>query len=119
MTMDLRESETIVTGPQASASSCSQQGAIFFSNRIESLFVGLRHLLFAEGTTAFTKRLLVVPSQAMKNWLMLQLANDPQLHIAAGIEVAFLDEAVAQLGHNLAKRPDSLKAQVQPNQQLL
>jgi len=47
----------------------------------------------------FTKRLVVVPSKAMKNWLSLRLAED--LGIAAGVEFVFLEPALRQLQKSL------------------
>jgi exodeoxyribonuclease V gamma subunit len=41
--------------------------------------------------------MLIVPNRAIKAWLMLQLANDPEVGIAAGIEISYLDQSVQRL----------------------
>lgn len=66
---------------------------LFFSNRVEALYENMRDSMFSkEGTTPFARRLLVVPSRAIKSWLMLRLADD--IGIAAGIEYAFLSDGI-------------------------
>lgn len=69
---------------------------VYFSNRVEQLYQALKQTLFTE-TAPFMRRMIVVPSPAMKSWLMLQMANDPDLGIAAGIEISYLDHTIDQL----------------------
>ena len=68
---------------------------VFFSNRIEILFSNLKKLLFDKSTTAFTKRIVVVPNQAMKKWISLELARD--LSVSAGIDFYLLSSMMENL----------------------
>lgn len=69
---------------------------VFFSNRVEQLYETLKESLFSS-SQPFTRRLIVVPSPSMKSWLMLRMANDPDLAIAAGLEISYLDQTIDQL----------------------
>ncbi len=69
---------------------------VFFSNRVETLFQSLQGQLFAH-SHPLTKRILIVPSAAMKSWLMLQMAQTSQHGIAAGIEMGFVDPSLRRL----------------------
>lgn len=69
---------------------------VFFSNQVESCYQHLKKALFYS-SAPFAKRVVIVPSPAMKTWLQFQMANDPEIGIAMGIEVQFLAEAVPQL----------------------
>lgn len=75
----------------------AKQLQTFFSNRIEHLFTRLKGELFGQPSTPFARRLIVVPSPAMKSWLMLQMAKDPDLGIATAIEVSYLDQTLKRL----------------------
>jgi exodeoxyribonuclease V gamma subunit len=75
----------------------TKQLQTFFSNRIEHLYIRLKGELFGQPSTPFARRLIVVPSPAMKSWLMLQMARDPDLGIAAAIEVSYLDQTIKHL----------------------
>lgn len=66
---------------------------IFFSNRLEVLYQNLKMSLFGFSKKPFMKRLVIVYGPAMKNWIMLQLAKDPELGIATGIEFIYLNES--------------------------
>jgi len=70
--------------------------ATTFSNRIELLYEQLKSSLYGE-SAPFARRLIVVPSPPLKTWLMLQLAKDPQLGIAAGLEIGYLDDTLHKL----------------------
>lgn len=71
---------------------------IFFSNRIEKLYQQLKLTLFSNtGQNPFERRLIIVPSPAIKSWLMLEMAKDPDLKIAMGIEISLLDQAIEKL----------------------
>ncbi len=67
---------------------------VLSSNRIEILYEALKLELFQKTWTPFPRRLVVVPSPAMKTWLLLRLANDPDCNIAAGLEICFIDRAL-------------------------
>ena len=70
---------------------------IFYSNRVEHLYRLLRERLFAGDTSLFTRRLVVLPSEAMRQWLRLQMAEDPSLGVCAGVDLLFLDQALDHL----------------------
>ncbi|CUI17999.1 Putative exodeoxyribonuclease V gamma chain [Candidatus Protochlamydia naegleriophila] len=70
---------------------------VFFSNRLSMLYQQLKHILFGVSTTPFKRRLVVVYGPAMKAWLTLQMAQDPDLGVAAGIEFVYLNQAFDQL----------------------
>lgn len=74
---------------------------VVFSNRVEALYEELRDTLFAEKDSPFSKRLIIVPSQAMKMWLQLRLAQDPQCGIAMGVSIDLLDKTINQLIRNV------------------
>jgi exonuclease V gamma subunit len=58
---------------------------VFFSNQTEVLYEYLKmQLLNSFSLKPFSKRMVIVPSGAMQNWLILRLAND--LGVATGIE---------------------------------
>lgn len=71
---------------------------LFFSNRVETLFDRLKETLFGAPFSPFTRRLVVVPSPAMKSWVMLRLARDPNVGIAAGMEISDLDDTLSKIG---------------------
>lgn len=75
----------------------TQQLHAFFSNQVELLYVRLKQHLFTTESTPFTRRLIVVPCPAMKSWLMLQMARDPDLGIAAALEISYLDQTIRRL----------------------
>jgi exodeoxyribonuclease V gamma subunit len=72
----------------------------FFSNSIEQLFSDFQKCLF-ENTEAFTRRIVVVPNIAMKNWLMLNLAKEK---VAMGIEVILLSQAMEKIGKKISTK---------------
>lgn len=91
---------------------------VFFSNRTEQLYESFKEHLFAS-SHPLSKRLVIVPSAAMKTWLLLKMANDPDLGIAAGIEVSFLEPAIQRLTSMLAKpipENDTISQPVEPNE---
>ena len=70
---------------------------IHSSNRMEAL-LELFKKNFLSSPSPFTKRLVVVPSPIMRSWLLKEMAQDPDLSIAMGVEVVYIDQAVARLG---------------------
>jgi len=74
------------------------------SNQVEQLYLQLKERLFSNCTNPFTKRLIVVPSPAMKAWVMQRLADD--LGIAAGIKVIFLEPAIKWIQESLLKKSE-------------
>jgi len=81
----------------------------FYSNRVENLYGFLRKTLFEGGP--FTKRIVVVPSQAMKRWLMLKLAEDEEVGISGGIEFPFVDRAIFSLAEGVEEKGKFLDSQ--------
>ncbi len=67
---------------------------VLSSNRVEILYEGLKVELFKKSSSPFARRLIIVPSPAMKSWLLLKLATDPDCNIAAGLEICYLDRAL-------------------------
>lgn len=67
-----------------------------YSNRVEELFNQLKARLF-HSSQPFARRLIVVPGPAMKAWLMRQLAEDPAIGIATGLEICYPDQAIKRL----------------------
>lgn len=70
------------------------------SNRTEILYEGFRRRLF-EASLPFTRRVVIVPSAAMKSWLMLRMGRDPDLGIAAGIELSYVEPGMRKLSEML------------------
>jgi len=68
----------------------------YFSNRTEKLYQELKQRLFAS-SHPLAKRIVIVPSAAMKSWLMLQMAEDATIGIFAGIEICFVEPAMNSL----------------------
>lgn len=88
----------------------NKQFQLFFSNRVELLYLRLKDALFAN-STPFTRRLIIVPCPAMKSWLMLQLARDPDIGIAAALEIAYIDQAIMRLGQWIkSESPQGIKS---------
>lgn len=69
---------------------------IFLSNRLEILYLNLKEHLFFN-STPFQRRLVVVYGPAMQSWLMLKMAQDPDLKVAMGIEFIYLNQALENL----------------------
>lgn len=70
---------------------------VFFSNRLEILYQQLKISLFGAPTKPLMRRLVVVNGPAMKNWLILRLAQDPELNVAMGIDFIYLSQAFEYL----------------------
>lgn len=64
------------------------------SNRLEILYNSFKQIAF-DRSHPFKKRIVIVYGPAMKNWLMLQMAND--LKISFGLEIIYLNEAFEKL----------------------
>ena len=81
----------------------SEQLKVFFSNRLEALYAHLKERLFGAGTSPFMQRLVVVYGPAMQSWLMLKMAQDPDLEMAMGVEFVHFHRAF-ELLLNLSSR---------------
>lgn len=68
-----------------------RQFKFFFSNQLEILYIHLKQKLF-DISSPFKRRIVVVYGPAMKNWLMLRMAQDPDLQVAMGIEITYLNQ---------------------------
>lgn len=80
---------------------------VCLSNRVERLYGHLKERLFAHPSAPFAKRFIVVPSPALKTWLMARMADDPDLQIAAGVEITHLEGAIASIVDRYAVDPGS------------
>ncbi len=72
---------------------------LMLSNRIEILFEHFQERLYAS-KIPFAKRLVVIPSLAMKQWMVQRLAES-HVAIAMGIEWCGIDEAIIKLTEHL------------------
>lgn len=70
---------------------------IFLSNSLDVLYENLKTSLFTSHGQPFAKRLVIVYGPAMKSWITLKMAQDPDLGIAAGVEFLYLNEAFDRL----------------------
>ena len=75
----------------------AQNLEIFFSNHLEILYQYLKQSLFGPATTPLMRRLVVIYGPAMKTWLTLKMAQDPELNVAMGIEFIYLHQAFETL----------------------
>lgn len=73
---------------------------IFYSNRIEQLYLDFKQNLYSKDFP-FARRLIIVPTAAIKSWLLLKLAEDPTMGISMGLEVLDLDEAYKKISQLL------------------
>jgi len=69
---------------------------VFFSNHLDILYLNLKKNLFTN-SAPFTRRLVVVYGPAMKAWLMVKMAQDPDLKVMLGIEFIYLNQAFENL----------------------
>ena len=69
--------------------------SVILSNRVEELYEAMKERLFSG--TPFARRLVLVPSPAMRTWLTLRMADDPKLGISAGIEVHFMEQGLTYI----------------------
>lgn len=65
------------------------------SNRVEILAEALKHALFPLHSDPLEERLVILPSQAMKRYLMMNLVHD--FDVAMGLKFPYLDKAVKEL----------------------
>lgn len=70
---------------------------IYFSNRLEILYHQLKESLFDPILPPLMKRIIIVSGPAMKTWIMLKMAQDPELNIAMGVEFIYLSQAFESL----------------------
>lgn len=68
-----------------------------FSNQLELLYEELKLRLFNTDLPPLSRRLVVVYGPAMKSWMMMRMAQDKDLGIAAGIEFLTLSQAFNEL----------------------
>lgn len=67
---------------------------VFLSNRLETLADLLKNRLFFSGLQAFERRVVIVPCESTKSFLIHRFAQDSQLQIAAGMQIVTLDQAL-------------------------
>ena len=83
--------------------------AIFLGNSVEILYERLRDTMFSSEKNIFTRRVVVVPGQALQSWLTLKFARDPALSIAAGVEFKLLEDGLASLKKGVTRIPGTLE----------
>ncbi len=66
--------------------------SVYLSHQLEVLYQVLKTRLFNQQMDPFKKRFVVVYGPAMKNWLNLRLAQDPEIEIAMGIQWVYLNQ---------------------------
>lgn len=76
---------------------------VFFSNRVEKLYQHLKTVLFVKGSNPFARKLVIVPSPPIKNYLMHQMAEDPELQIAFGMQIVYLNQGFEILQKNFTR----------------
>jgi len=69
---------------------------VFFSNHLDILYLNLKKNLFTD-SAPFARRLVIVYGPAMKAWLMLKIAQDPDFKVVLGIEFIYLNQAFEAL----------------------
>lgn len=90
----------------------SDQLKIFFSNQLEVLFQNLKKTLF-QPASPFKQRLIVVYGPAIKNWLMLKMAQDDDLQVSMGLEFVYLNDIFEKLLFNAGKIHSHLPSQLE------
>ena len=66
-----------------------------FSNRVEILAEALKKALWGSSADPLEERLIILPSQAMKRFLMMNLVDD--YSVAMGLQFPYLDKAIKAL----------------------
>lgn len=80
---------------------------IHFSNSLEELVQVLKENLFSGDCGPFDRRLIAVPHLGLKSYLMQAIAKDPQLQVAAGLNIVNLPQAWSKLSRK--KLPTTLE----------
>lgn len=86
----------------------NDQFQVVFSNRVGELYQQLKRNLFNK-EAPFARRLVIVSNPALKSWLMLQLAKDPEVGIGAGLEISYLDQTIQKLKFSQTSIPDAME----------
>lgn len=86
----------------------------YYSNRVECLYQDLKENLFFHSADPFTRRFVIVPSPAMKQWLTGRMADDPDLGIAAGMQIATVDAGISMLSKGYLQNQEELPKKLSP-----
>lgn len=82
----------------------NQKLKIHLSNRLDRLYENLKGQLFQKDNP-FPHRMVVVYGPAMKTWLQLKMAQDPDLLISTGLDVEYINRAFPKIlelcGHSV------------------
>ena len=70
---------------------------LFLSNQLEVLADHLREHLFGTGSLPFQKKLILVPGEQLKSYLLQRFVRDPQLGIAAGFQICGIFQGIDHL----------------------
>ncbi|HSW86810.1 MAG TPA: exodeoxyribonuclease V subunit gamma [Rhabdochlamydiaceae bacterium] len=73
------------------------QSSIFLSNRLEVLADALSDRLFDSHSKPFQKRMVIVPGDKLRTYLLHRFARDPKMRVAAGIHICSLSQGVNEL----------------------
>ena len=68
--------------------------SIVFGNSLDALSGKLAEELFFNSTRPFEKRLVIVPSASIKEYLLYGFAKHPDLQMAAGVQILSLNQAL-------------------------
>lgn len=85
---------------------------IFLGNKIERLYEELQQSLFAAPTTPFTTRYIIVPSPAMRSWLMRRFAEDPMIQVCTGVQITYIEHALSGLIADLSADSKSVPSPI-------
>src|SRR5438045_2725970 len=70
---------------------------VYLSNKVEHLLQYFKERVYDSSEHPLTNRFIIVSSPALKSWLMLQLAKDPSIGVAAGLKIHYLEDAIEML----------------------
>ncbi len=68
--------------------------SIVFGNCLDALAAKLAEELFLDSSRPFEKRIIIVPSMTMKEYLLYRFAKHPDLQMSAGVQVLSLNQAI-------------------------
>lgn len=67
---------------------------IYLSNALENLLLSLKEQLFDPSFSPFKRKMVVLPSELMKRYVMVHFAKDPSLNGVAGVQFVTLSQAL-------------------------
>ena len=85
------------------------QASRFYSNRLRVLAQRLGKNLFGEKARPFERRLVIVPSSAMKEYLIHFFATDPHYQVFAGVRILPLADGFLELLAFLSRAQEGVR----------